>query len=65
MEFARSKQKSAHQSDNAPIDALGVPPIGSLVVEVECRCWVFAIFEIVLAPRRCGERGGVSGASYY
>jgi hypothetical protein len=28
------------------------------------RCWVFAIFEIVLAPRRCGERGGVSGASY-
>ena len=29
------------------------------------RCWVFAIFEIVLAPRRCGERGGVSGASYY
>ena len=27
------------------------------------RCWVFAIFEIVLAPRRCGGRGGVSGAS--
>lgn len=26
------------------------------------RCWVFAIFEIVLAPRRCGGGGVVSVA---
>jgi len=32
VKFARSKHKSAHQSDNAPIDAPGVPPIGSLIV---------------------------------
>ena len=62
---------------HVPLDALGgSSACGSAASSVhssrgvrgayKCRrCWVFAIFEIVLAPRRCGERGGVSGASYY